>query len=419
MFSQKIKNIYHLVQAVVSNLCYGFPARNIRIIAVTGTDGKTTTSQMITNILDASGKKTALSSTVNFKIGTTSWVNATKYTTLSSFSVQKFLRKAVRSRCEYAVLEVSSHALDQNRVWGIFPEVAVITNITREHLDYHRTMNEYRKSKKKLFFMAKYGVVNAEMENPNEFLQVLKKKKVAYGKSPESFQGLIKGVENIVAENVNCSMQGSEFFVNGVKFTLKMPGEFNVENALAAISVATVLGIDLQVCSKALELMTGVPGRLEFVENNHGISVLIDYAVTPNALEKLYFLIRNTIHPSSGKVIAVFGACGDRDRGKRPIMGGIVDKYSDIIILTNEDPYYENPEQIIREVELGVCGKEKDKTLFIIPDRRQAIQKAFSLSRSGDSIVITGKGAEETMAIKDTRIPWNDRKAVEEILQDV
>jgi UDP-N-acetylmuramoyl-L-alanyl-D-glutamate--2,6-diaminopimelate ligase len=405
---QWMKNQYHLLQAIVANVWFGFPSRKLKVIGVTGTNGKTTTTRLISAILEAAGHRVARASTIDFQIGEKHWVNTTKYTTLSAWSVQKFLRRAVRAQCEYVVLETSSHALDQKRVWGVRYQTAVVTNMTREHLDYHKTMEAYAKTKAQLFAMAKKAIVNADMEYAELFLapKQLKERSTYSTLDPQA---------NVLAEQIVLTSTGSTCIVDGIAFELHLPGQFNIENALAAIAVGVSEGIPLQTSAEALKKIAGIPGRMEYVANTRGISILIDYAVTPDSLEKLYELVTRGKKTTS-KIIAVFGSCGERDRGKRPIMGEIVSSFADVVILTNEDPYREDPRRIIKEISKGVRGKTRGKNYFHILDRRAALAKALKLAQPGDTIVVTGKGAEETMALGNKRIPWNDRSVIEELL---
>ena len=327
---------------------------------------------------------------------------------MASFPLQKFLRQAAYEHCDVVIIETGSHALDQYRVWGISYAVAAITNVTREHLDYHKTMARYRRAKKRLFDHARVAVVNMDMENPEEYLDGSYEKKITYSTQDRS--------AHILAHDIQLSLGATTFFVENQKFEIVLPGMFNVENALAAISIAFSQGIALKVCAEALAKVSGVSGRMEVIANNRGLHIIIDYAVTPNALEKLYELITR-MHPAkNSKIIAVFGACGDRDRGKRPIMGEIVSSYADIVIVTNEDPYYEKPQRIINEIAKGIVGKKRGKNYFHILNRRKAIEKALKIAGEGDVVVVTGKGAEETMAVGAARIPWNDKRVIEEVL---
>jgi len=439
LIPQSIKNIYHLIQAILANVYFGFPSKKIKVIGVTGTNGKTTTCQMITKILEEAGYNVAMASTINFKIGSKEWVNKTKFTTLSAKEVQKFISDAIKAKCDYVVLETSSHSLDQYRVWGIDYDIAVMTNVTREHLDYHKTMKKYREAKLKLFKKAKTVIVNVDMENPKEFFVNSSEKEVTYS--------LKKSGADVLAENIFLGLVETRFSVEGNEFNLRLLGDFNIENALAAICVGKLEKISFKNMQEALERIKEVPGRLEYIPNGKKLKIIIDYAVTPDSLEKLYKLLK-ILNKNDGRMIAVFGSCGERDRGKRPLMGEIVSQNTDYVIVTNEDPYGENPSQIIDEVFSGVVGNynktelpndkyqitnsklnlndqldnEKDKKVegkncWRILDRREAIRKALHLAKEGDFVVVTGKGAEVTMAIGKERIPWSDKKVIQEELE--
>ncbi len=438
IFPQSFKNLYHLFQAILANFRYGFPARNamhsiaggsarkIKVIGVTGTDGKTTTVQMIAKILQKAGKKVAVASTINFVIDGQEEKNLSHHTTESSFALQKFIRKAVDAKCEYLILEVSSHALDQHRTWGVDFKTAVITNVTREHLDYHKTMEKYRQTKKVLFKnVAKNKgtlVVNLDMEKPEEFLEFETDKKFGY--IADSLRSTVDGSRKNVdlnfvkAEEIELGISGSEFTLQATRFTLHVPGLFNVENALAATCVALGEGIYLQVSSEALSEIKGVAGRMEAVENDLGLNILVDFALTPNALEKLYGLL-SSVKKEGSKIIAILGSCGDRDQGKRPLMGEIVAKYADVVILTNEEPYHENPQDIIDAIFVGIKNKTEGENLWRIVDRKAAIAKALSIAQKDDIICITGMGSFETMVVGDKKLPWNDRRVIEEELSKV
>ena len=448
LFPQSFKNIYHLGQAILANIFFGFPGRKIRVIGVTGTNGKTTTVQMVAKILEAGGNKVALASTINFRIGDKEWVNATKMTTLSSFRVQRFLYQAVKQGCSWAVLEVSSHSLDQNRVWGIPFEIAIITNITREHLDYHETMEKYRKAKLGLFERTRTAVINLDISDSEEFLNENLDKAYFYTASDKESKIKIMVVR---ARDIQLSSDGSSFKVKNEEweeeFKLNIPGKFNVENALSAICVGISQNIRIGDIAKALESIKVVPGRMEKIPNDLGIDIIVDYAVTPDSLEKLYEYLSG-IKKEGSNIISVFGSCGERDRGKRPIMGRVVSKSADFVIITNEDPYGENPVEIINQVFSGVVGVEvkgelpnfqfpisnfqtisndkisndkkvEGKNAWRIFDRREAIKQALSLAKPGDMVIITGKGAEEIMAVGKERIPWNDKKVILEEIEKI
>jgi len=429
LIPQSIKNIYHHFQAVIANVWFGFPSRRLKVIGVTGTNGKTTAVQMIAKILEDTEKKIAVASTINFKIGKDEWVNDTKFTTISSFKLQGFLKKAVSAGCEYAIVEVTSHALDQNRVWGVDFSVAVVTNVTREHLDYHETMEKYARAKEKLFAMAAkhengVAVVNLGMEKAKEFLRYKANEVCGYAvKNPNvkiTMPNKIQNpnVKNIFAENIKLDIHNTRYTILDTQFILNLPGEFNIENALAATCVGLSQNIALPKISEALSKIKSVPGRMERIENERGLEIIVDYAVTPDSLKKLYDHIKS-FKKENAKIISVFGSCGERDRGKRPIMGEIVGKRADFAIVTNEDPYGEDPQKIIDEVFAGVLKhKKENENTWRILDRREAIKKALQLAKRGDMIVVSGKGAEETMAVGNKRIPWNDPKVIRELLSE-
>ena len=339
----------------------------------------------------------------------------------SSFAVQKFILDAVKARCEFLVLETSSHSLDQFRVWGITFRTVVVTNVTREHLDYHQTMEQYRRAKLKLFQKAKNAVVNLDMEKPEEFLQYKNDKKIKYSlkdKTADIFAEDISLGINSTNYKLPASTRGDSPTRGGqtTSFKLNLPGEFNIENALAATSAAVAENIDLETCARALAKIKGVPGRMEAVLNDKDIDIIVDFALTPNALEKIYQLLAKTKKPEQ-KIIAVFGACGERDRGKRPIIGEIVARYADQVIITNDEPYREDPLRIISEIVAGVKNKKENENLWIIPDRREAIRKALQLARPQDIVAVTGMGAEESMVVGDEKVPWNDKRVILEELE--
>jgi UDP-N-acetylmuramyl-tripeptide synthetase len=430
---QFLKNIYHLIIAILANVYYGFPSRKIYVVGVTGTNGKTTTSVLIASILKQAGYKVGLISTIAFWIGDKKMVNKSKYTTVTSFKHQKFLKKCQQAGCEFVVLEVSSHALDQFRDWGTDYDLGVITNITREHLDYHKTMRAYSRAKRKLFkyLVKKQGktkkgrlsgisIVNLAMRDANRFLLGEKNHNLGYylEKDEASLKKKIKkfeSIQKIKAKKIKLKPEETKFKVEREEFKLNLTGLFNVENVLAALGAAQKLKIKSSIIKKTFQNVKNIQGRLEKVENKKGIQIIIDYALTPDSMEKVGKVYRELLDKpnKNNQLIWVFGSCGDRDRGKRPIMGKIVSKYADKIILTNEDPYFEDPKRIIDEIYQGV-DKKKTKIIF---SRRRAIQKAIQKAKKNDIILITGKGAEETMRIKDKDIPWNDKRETIKILK--
>jgi len=428
-FIKSIKKIKHWLFAHAANIYYGNPAKKMTIIGVTGTNGKTTVATLIHHILNESGYKTGLISTLNFKIGNKVMDNLWKMTALPSFPLQKYLSKMEKAGCKYVVMEVTSHALDQFRTLGIPYDIAVFTNLTHEHLDYHLNMRNYKEAKLKLFRslkntfrkpgVNKIAIINQDDKWAKDFwLASNADIKMSYGLGKSGEQ------EQILAKKITAFPDKSRFIVEtpyGEKeITLPMPGEFNIYNALAAIATCVSQNISLEKIDQSLKTFKQVAGRMESVKNQQGINIIVDFAHTPDALNKVYATLKSLTH---GKTILVFGATGERDKTKRPIMGAIAAKYADVIVLTNDDPYHEDQKEIIEEIASGIKKGSRDKNfkidqnLFKIVDRKQAIIKGLSLAEKGDCVIITGKGGEKIMAIGDKKIPWSDRGIVEEWLK--
>jgi UDP-N-acetylmuramoyl-L-alanyl-D-glutamate--2,6-diaminopimelate ligase len=411
---EKIKKIipnflidwYHFSLSFLGAVLYGFPSKKIKIIGVTGTNGKSTTVDLITRILEEAGYSVASLSSIKFKIKEKEWPNELKMTMPGRFKIKQFLSQAVKSGCQYAVIEVASEGVKQHRHRFIDFQVAVFTNLTPEHIEAHGGFENYKKAKGSFFRSVKgVHVVNIDDMHADYFLNFPSEKKYVYSinNKPEG-----KKWGFIQAEKVNASKDGISFVVDDTVFNLKLLGEFNIYNALAAICVGLSQGIRIETSKKALEKAEGVAGRMEEVIS-HPFKVFVDYAFTPNALEKVYQAIRRGFNPS--KMICVLGSCGGgRDKWKRPVLGSIAGKYCDHIIVTNEDPYDENPAEIIGQVASGTNNKAEK-----ILDRKEAINKALKLARPDDAVIITGKGCEPWICLADgKKIPWDDRKTVRE-----
>jgi UDP-N-acetylmuramoyl-L-alanyl-D-glutamate--2,6-diaminopimelate ligase len=388
-----ILSFYHFILAFLGALIYGFPSKKLILIGVTGTNGKTTTTEMIAEIFEKAGNKVALLNSIRFKIGEKEEINKLRMTMPGRFFIQRFLKKAAKEGCEFAILEVTSEGIKQHRHRFLNFKVAVFTNLAPEHIESHGSFEKYREAKGKFFQATKeIHVINVEDKNSDYFLKFPAKRKITYG--------LKKGDINL--ENT--------------KIKLKIPGEFNIYNALAAISVAISHGIDKDFAIKVLEEFKGVPGRMEEVISKP-FKVIVDYAFTPNALEKVYQTLKNSkLQIPNSKMICVLGSCGGgRDKWKRPVLGELAAKYCDEVIVTNEDPYDEDPWQIIEQVAAGTKGKARK-----ILDRREAIREALKLAKEGDIVVITGKGCEPSICVAGgKKIPWDDRKVVKEEFQKI
>ncbi len=406
---------YHFGWAFLGAVLYGFPARRMFVIGVTGTDGKSTTTEMITRIFKEAGYKTCSTSSVWFQIGENKWKNTLKMGMPGRMFLQKFLARALKEGCTHAIIEVSSEGILQHRHRFLNFHTAVITNLSPEHIERHGSFEQYRAEKQKLFFAAKkVHVINGDDENAAHFLRIPSKETYVYGF--QRARSLRDITHYLVAENIVEHREGTSFRINGVEFKIRLIGQFNAYNVLAVVSVGLAHGISMEVCQSALAKMPRMPGRTEPIITEP-FCAMIDYAVTPKALENLYVGIRRLFEPK--KLICVFGACGGgRDKWKRPILGKIASSYCDTIILTNEDPYDENPADIINQIEAGFSQNPNSKIQILkhkILDRREAIQKALSLAREGDVVVVSGKGSEDAIAVAGgKRIPWDERRVVKE-----
>ena len=391
-------------------LIYRFPSKKIKVIGITGTNGKTTTVSMAAEILERAGHKTAFFSSVKSRIGKKEEPNLLKMTMPGRMTIQKFLRKAVNSGCRYAILEVSSEGIKQFRHLWVDFDIALITNLSPEHIEAHGSFDNYRKAKGELFKAAqKTHIINLDDEHKSFFLSFPAEKKWGFGTKIDFFpEGKMVKAENCIAD-----IEGIRFRIENVDFNVPLLGYFNIYNALAAVSVGLACGADLEVCRDALGKIGTVPGRMEEVISEP-FKVIIDYAVTPDALERLYQTIAE-IYPT-GKIIAVLGSCGGgRDKWKRPVMGEIAGKYCDGVVITNEDPYDEDPIEIINSIAEGV-GEKAIK----IPDRREAIGKALRMAEKGDKIIITGKGSEPWICLAGgKKMSWDDKAVAQEEFQKV
>lgn len=412
----KLILLTHKARAVLAALIYGFPGGKIRAIGVAGTKGKTTTTNLIARILEKNGHKVAMLSTANFQIGEKKWLNNIKLTTPSPFYLQKFLKRAVKEKCDYVIVEVSSHGLVQYRHLGIPYKTVVLTNMMSDHLDYHKTYENYKNSHNVLITKNLENlIVNYDDKDCRNFLEARGVKKYAF--SLKGYQE-IKNARLVKAEEMIFDDKGSRFVISAPddkqKISSPFMGEINIYNSLAAASVGLAQGIDLSVIKKALELPENIPGRLEKIDEGQKFQVIIDYAHSPDSLESVYKTIKPNV---KNKMIAVLGGTGDRDKTYRVKCGALADRYADTIIVTNEDPYSEDPEDIINQVMSGIKDKIMDRNLFRISDRCEAIRKAFELASDSDTVIITGKGAEQFIVAGDKKIPWDDRVVAREELK--
>lgn len=391
---------------------YGRPSRQLRVIGVTGTNGKTTTTHLIKAILEEAGHRVGLIGTLY-----ASWNGRQETianTTPESLDIERFMRRVVDEGGDYVVMEVSSHALDIGRVREIDFNVGVFTNLTQDHLDYHQTFARYLEAKSRLFKgievrEGNFAVVNVDDDSWTELLRDVRIPIVTYG---------IDRHAAILAEEAEITAAGSRFTVrypDGIlKIRLRLAGLFNVYNALASIAFAVQEGVPADKIETALAKVKGVPGRFESVDEGQDFAVIVDYAHTPDGLENVLKTARAIVEH---RLITVFGCGGDRDRGKRPIMGRIAASLSDFCIVTSDNPRSEEPMDIINEILEGVRQVE-GAHYAVVPDRRDAIFHAIQLAGKGDLVMIAGKGHEDYQIIKGQVLPFDDRQVARECLRE-
>ena len=382
---------------------YGNPSEKFRLVGVTGTNGKTTITYLLKSILDEAGKRVGVIGTNQNIIGDKVLITqSTTPTTPNALELQQLFAEMAQSEAEYVVMEVSSHALELDRVYGCRFDVGIFTNLTQDHLDFHKTMENYYKAKAKLFTMCKKGVVNSDdeygMRIANEAdCEIIK-------------AGLCDGCD-LKAENINITARGTDFdmIYKGEKYpiNLRIPGKFSVYNAICAAGAAIELGIDIATIQKGLAAATGVLGRVEVVPTDTDYTVIIDYAHTPDGLENIINCVQGF---AQGRVITMFGCGGDRDSTKRPIMGEIAGRLSDFSIITSDNPRTEDPQKIVDQIEEGM--KKTDGEYICITDRREAIAYALDNAKAGDVIILAGKGQETYQIIGKEKFDFDERVEV-------
>ena len=380
--------IYHFKMAFLAALFYGFPSHKMKVIGVTGTKGKSSTVYFLSKIFEAMGYKTAALSSIQLKIADKVWVNKLKMTMPGRFQIQKFLFDAKKAGCQFAIIEATSQGVIQSRHRFINFDSAIFTNLAPEHIESHGSFENYKQAKLEFFkYIKNNHIINKDDKYFEEFWNVSAKNKITYS-------------------------------LNDIKdLKLQIVGDFNLSNAAAAIKTAEIYGIKNNLAKKILSEIKFIPGRMEFIENGQDFKVIIDYAHTPDSLEKVY----KSCKSFSGKLICVLGSAGGgRDKWKRPEMGKIATQYCDEIILTNEDPYDENPIQILSDIKSGISNFQFSiSKIYEIIDRREAIKKALSLAKKGDVVILTGKGSESSMCVENNKkIPWNEVEIVKSCLEN-
>ncbi len=403
---------------------YGYPARRMGVVGITGTKGKTTTSFLTSEVLEAGPYSTGLIGTVDFKVGPRRWANETRQTTPEAVEIQQLLAEMAQEKVDYCVLESSSHGLALRKLLDCAYDVAVFTNITHEHLDFHGTFEQYRADKGILFealfdepakpFLKfpKTVVLNADDSNAGYFL---KRATLAASEQEYPLQVLTYSIHapaDVQATAIKSAATGLEYTavtpLGKVRLRLNLPGEFNVYNSLAALTVGISQGVPLENARLALEAVQGVSGRMEKIDEGQPFAVIVDYAHNPDSIEQ----VLKTLRPiTPGRLITVFGSAGERDIAKRTIQGSIAARFADFAIFTNEDPRLENENLIINQIAAGAeaHGWQEGPQFLKISDRRTALEEVMRLARPGDTVLLLGKGHEGSIIIGTQKLPWDER----------
>jgi len=407
----KLETAYRKSRVKALSARYGNPARHLKVIAITGTNGKTTTSNYLNEIMKAAGHKTAMFTTAVIEVAGDRRINDLNATVATTEQMQRFFRDAKNAEVDYVILEVTSHALTQFKLDGVPIEAAVMTNLTQDHLDYHKTMDEYAAAKGLLFAKnPRYIVLNRDDEW-FEFFNAYepREQKITYG-AGETAEARIS--------QVKLYKKGSEARViidhqTKLDLATALPGKFNVYNMTAAAATAYLFHVKLEDIIEGVANLEEVPGRFERIEVGQSYDIIVDYAHTPDALEQLLESVKQL---TKRRVILVFGATGDRDKGKRPLMGEIATRLADRVIVTDEESYNEDPAEIRKMILEGVSEARGDAKTDEIPDRRAAIEKALSIARKDDTVLVTGMGHEQFRIINGEKMPWNDGDVIRDLL---
>lgn len=417
-WADKLAKIYRIARLKVLDVYFGHPSRDLKTIAITGTNGKTTTVNFLNEVLKEAGYRTAMFSTAVIEVANDRKDNELNATIPTTKELLEFFSSAKEAAVDFVLLEVTSHALDQHKIPSLDLEAAVFTNLTQDHLDYHQTMDKYAYAKSKLWRrQPRFSVLNNDDSWFEYFAQFQPREKiVTYGTNKaadlqiKSVKLYKKGSEIVfLAED---DLEPEEFEV-----ATALAGKFNVYNVAAAVATAKLLGIKNRDIQHGIANLESIPGRLERVDNDLGLDIIVDYAHTPDALEKLLEQVQTT---SRGQISLVFGACGDRDQAKRPIMGEIAARLADRLFVTDEENYTEDAAQIRRMIIEGIHRLDPEEAKMIeIPDRQLAIEAALEVADTGDTIVVTGMGHEKYRIVDGERLPWNDAEVIKEAVAKI
>lgn len=448
---------YHYLLAAAAAARYGWPSDKLIVVGVTGTTGKTTSVYLTAKMLKAAGYKTGFTSTAMFSDGENEWLNDKKMTLPGRFFTQEMLKRMVKNGCHYAIVETTSQGIEQYRHRFINYDILIFTGLYPEHIEAHGSFLKYKQAKGKLFErlkncktkyvddkkriikadsglkkieanrVKKTVIVNGDDDHAAYFLEYWAEEKMAYGQKTDNRKQTTEKVKLVEYGEIKSDNQGVGFEINQIEIKLNLLGEYNAANAMTAVCLGLSQGLTLESIKAGLEKVKGIPGRMEIFtsprpspskgEGEAGFTVIVDYAFEPEALAKTYQTIIKLEH---NKIIHVLGSCGGgRDAARRPKLGALAGARADTVIVTNEDPYDDDPKLIIGQVAAGAenAGKVADENLFKIEDRRRAVRKALTLARENDIVLITGKGCEQAICVADgVKIPWDDRQVVREEL---
>lgn len=423
---KRLGPVYHFSLAYLGAIIYGFPSKKMIVIGVTGTKGKTSTINFIWAGLTAGGYKTGIISTANIRIGQKEFLNKYHMTMPGRFTIQKLLAQMAKEGCQYCLVETTSEGVKQYRHIGISYDTAIFTNLSPEHLASHGgSFEKYKEAKTKMFValsshqkiikgkkIEKVIIVNKDSQHADYFLNFKADKKITFA---------LNNNADYKADNIEETQKGVGFKVVGETFRISVLGKFNVYNALPAVIVCRLAGISDGVTAKGLAELQIIPGRMEKINEGQNFTVLVDYAHEKESLTNV-LKTANNMKKAEAKTIVLLGAeGGGRDKTKRPIMGELSAKMADYVVVSNVDPYDDDPKQILADISLSAekFGKIRNQNLFVVEDRREGIKKALSLAKENDIVLITGKGAEQSMIIGNKQLPWDDREVVRECLREI